>query len=322
MKNKKKNIISSKLAKPKKQIFNFDLIAHYADYKIDESEVRLSEKTLIDLDFHDFFKYVDRTCSSVGQQFLFKKLICQTESIDKLESQEKLVNYYKSNKEKRLKSQLVLNKLAKPNDYYFPYLIFSELPKRMYKLSLIIALQIAIFLSIALSFKYPILFFMTILLFATNIGFHYLHKNRIGDFTVYFSRVTNLSKTLRSITPLSGLTEEEKIAISLDAKHIDQITSQVLFLKTDNLQNNEFGAVFWFIIELIKIVTLSEIVVFNRLVDKIRQSRPQIENVFETIGKVDVAISIGSLRDGLPYYSIQRQNKGNRVARLVSSFSL
>jgi len=282
MKTKKKNS-SSNLAQTKKQNFNFALIAQYADYKNYKSELSLSEKTLIDLDFHKFFKYVDRTSSAVGQQFLFNKLICQTETKEKIEIQEKLANYYRSNKENKHKSQLILKKLAKSNDYYFPYLIYSELPKRMYNQTIILFLQLTIFSSIIFSFKYPVFLLFAILLIAINLGLHYLHKNRI----------------------------DEKETLSIDVKHIDQITSQVLFLKTDNLQNSEFGSIFWFVFELIKILTLGEVVVFNKLVDKINQSRPQIENVYEAIGKIDVAISICSLRDGLPYCSIPifKENK-------------
>ena len=301
---KEKENVMIAWGKPKALRIDIDLIAQYTNYKSSDEIFKRNEKTLVDLDFHNFYKLIDRTSSSVGQQCLYHKLISQSDSKEKLEKQEQSVKFYNSNLDKKLNSQLALKKLANPNDYYFPYLIFSALPERMYNYWIILFLQVAMVLSVVLCFKYPIFFLSIILLFTVNISLHYLHKNRIGNFTVYFSRLTNLSNTLRKILPISNVSEHKQSNLQSDIKHIDKITSQVLFLKTDNLQKSEFGSVFWFVFEIFKIITLSEITVFNKLVDKIRVSRPQIENVFTAIGEIDIAISICSLRDGLPYYSI------------------
>jgi len=304
MKKKQKEDLIIAWGKPKALRIDIDLIAQYTNYKSSDEIFKLNEKTLVDLDFHNFYKFIDRTSSSVGQQCLYHKLISQSDSKEKLERQEQSVKFYNSNLDNKLNSQLALKKLAKPNDYYFPYLIFSALPERMYNYWIILFLQVAMVLSVVLCFKYPIFFLSIILLFTVNISLHYLHKNRIGNFNVYFSRLTNLSNTLKKILPISNVSEHKQSNLQSDIKHIDKITSQVLFLKTDNLQNSEFGSVFWFVFEIFKIITLSEITVFNKLVDKIRVSRPQVENVFIAIGEIDIAISICSLRDGLPYYSI------------------
>ena len=316
---KEKENVMIAWGKPKALRIDIDLIAQYTNYKSSDEIFKLNEKTLVDLDFYSFYKFVDRTSSSVGQQCLYHKLISQSDSKEKLEKQEQSVKFYNSNLDKKLNSQLALKKLANPNDYYFPYLIFSALPERMYNYWIILFLQVAMVLSVVLCFKYPIFFLSIILLFTVNISLHYLHKNRIGNFTVYFSRLTNLSNTLRKILPISNVSEHKQSNLQSDIKHIDKITSQVLFLKTDNLQNSEFGSVFWFVFEIFKIITLSEITVFNKLVDKIRVSRPQIENVCTAIGEIDIAISICSLRDGLPYYSIptfEKQSKELEVKAL------
>ena len=304
MKEKTRNALLKKWGQPKNRNFNFDLIRQFADYQDNSNATQLSEKTLVDLDFLSYFKFVDRTSSAIGQQFLYYQLIQQTSTSGHLKTQEDLVAFYNSNLNHKIMSQAILDKSSRTNDYYFPYLIYSELPKKLYNSWLIACLQIATIVAFFLSFQFPAALLFIILIFTINLCLHYFHKNRIGNFTVYFSRLSNLSKAIKKLLPLSNFDENKKAELLEDSKHIDNISSKILFLKTDNLQNSEFGAFFWFVFELIKIISLSEISVFNKLVNKIGSSRPQIKKVYSAIGEIDVAISICSLRDGLPYYSI------------------
>jgi len=289
---------------PKKsRNFDFNLIDQYHYFKDEDETYELNEKTLIDLDFHDYFKFIDRTSSAVGQQYLFYKLMKNCSNNEELEKLEKRISYFNSNPIARLNSQLTLKKLSKSTDFYFPFLIYGELPAKMGHYWIIRLLQILFVLSLFLCIKFPAFLLAIVLIFTVNLALHYLHKSRIGNFTVYFSRLVKLSKTLKGLlTHVPGSTVDHT-QLSKDLKQIDKITSQVLFLKTDELQQSEFGTVFWLFFELLKILTLSEIVIFNKLVDRISASKTELENIFRAIGEIDMAISICSLRTGLPYYS-------------------
>lgn len=304
MKKKIKQKIIDQWGKPKDRNFRFDLIDQYNIYKKSDETSSLNEKTIIDLDIHEYFQFIDRTNSSVGQQYLYHKIIENNLPKDDLERQEKLVNFYNSNTGHRLESQIILNNLSKSEDYYFPFLIFGDLPEKMKYYWIIPLLQSLLVISFFLFFKFSFFFIPIILLIAIHVGFHYWHKNRIENFAVYFSRITKLSSTLKKLLPLTEINEPEKSKHIEDLHRIDKITSQVLFLKTNDLQQSEIGMVVWFIFELFKIITLSEIVIFHKLVDRISISRTELENLFMAIGKIDLAISIGSLRAGLPFYSI------------------
>ncbi len=303
-KKKRKQDIISRWGKTKDEHFSFELIEQYAHYKNTGNEAVLSDKTIIDLDFYDYFKFVDRTNSYVGQQFLYHKLINNSVERAELSHQEKYVQHYKTNVEERLKTQMALQTLTKDTDYYFPYLTFATLPEKKFNNSIILALQLSIAICFIFLFINPIFLIPLILLFSIHLCLHYLNKSRIGKFTIYFARLTKLSKTLKTILAYSPNEEARQSKLRKDIKRIDNITSQVLFLKTDELQQSEFGSFFWFILEIFKILSLSEIVVFNKLVDKIGASRTHIESIFTAIGEIDQAISICSLRAGLSYYSI------------------
>lgn len=304
MKQKDRRAIAEEWGKPKNRYFNFDLIIQYAALKTDQSEYLLSDKSQVDLDFDLFFQYIDRTSSAVGQQLLYNQMVNQRLGVEQLVKQEEQVQYFDDQVEKRIQCQHILGKLSKSNDYYFPYLMYSELPDKMFPSWIIRLLQWSMAISILLSILYPAAILVVVLLFSINLFLHYILKQRIGNFTTYFSRLSSLSKTIKKLLPHTNYLNDKKQNILSDAKHLDNITSKILFLKTDNLQHSELGSIFWFLFELLKIASLGEVTVFNRLVESIYTARPNIHNIYQSIGVIDIAISICSLRDGLSYYSI------------------
>ena len=61
--------------KSKTELFNFDGISNYSQEVRGNSFHLLTEQTIDDIDFYGIFKFIDRTTSKVGQQFLFRKVI-------------------------------------------------------------------------------------------------------------------------------------------------------------------------------------------------------------------------------------------------------
>jgi len=62
-------------AKPKEDAFNFNTIEEFFTAKeAAPSPYTLTDRTAEDLDFFEFFKFVDRTTSAVGQQYLYQHL--------------------------------------------------------------------------------------------------------------------------------------------------------------------------------------------------------------------------------------------------------
>src|SRR6187549_3134567 len=59
----------------KEDFFDFDRIRNFSDAVKENKFHNLTEQTIEDIDFYRLFKFIDRTTSKVGQQFLFKKVI-------------------------------------------------------------------------------------------------------------------------------------------------------------------------------------------------------------------------------------------------------
>lgn len=75
----------SEWGKPKSKFktnsFNFISIRMYASV-VKENFHRITDQTIEDIDFHRLFKFIDRTTSRVGQQYLFKKVIEPTSKVE------------------------------------------------------------------------------------------------------------------------------------------------------------------------------------------------------------------------------------------------
>ncbi len=216
---------------------------------------------------------------------------------------EQKIEFYTNKQQKRKRIQEVLVALSKGDDYYFPFLIYGVLPIKWRFFWVVQIIQLLVWVAILAGiFLNPVFFLGVAALFCVNVGLHYWHKNRIGSFGKVFTRLTVLTKTSRAILKDSHLSIEKKKLLEKDIKEVDTITNRLNWLKTDLLQNNDFLSIVWFLIELLKILSLSEISTFHAVVDKIGASRKSIEQLYLFIGGVDMAISIASLRAGLPYY--------------------
>ncbi|MEM8892013.1 MAG: DNA mismatch repair protein MutS [Bacteroidota bacterium] len=293
--------------KPKEDYFHFDLIEEYALYREEQGETyHLDERYLKDVDFEDYFRFVDRTVSSIGQQYLYSELTALNQEAAYLEDLEEKIQFYTKDEDKRLNTQAELKKVSKLSDYYFPFLIFGDLPEKLPYIWALKALQAATFLLIFLSFIFPQLAIAVIIIFCSNVFLHYWHKPKISRFAQVFARLSKLVIVSTKLLSSTTLPSDQQKKIEEDIEQLDKLSSQILLLKTDDLQGNEFTSIIWYFFELLKILSISEIITFHRVISKIEQERRKIESLYRFVGEIDMAISVASLRSSLPYYCIPK----------------
>ena len=166
-KKKKKTLqeIQDQWGKEKKNYINFDKVQRYSDSINDNAFHEISAQTINDIDFFELFAFIDRTTSTVGQQYLYNLLKKPIASVDELRRRNEQANFFRSNADTRQKIQLELKKLSSSYGYSIPLLIGGQLidrPKWHKWLVLDISLLIGFLLA---SFKLP-----TFILFALPIA--------------------------------------------------------------------------------------------------------------------------------------------------------
>jgi len=77
---------------------------------------------------------------------------------------------------------------------------------------------------------------------------------------------------------------------------------KISFLKTEKIGDSEIGRSFWYLIEVIKFITLLDVTTFESLIKSVKQKRESISAIYQMIGEADVALSVLALRQNLPFY--------------------
>lgn len=121
--------------KPKTNVFfDFDRIKRYHNNCAFNGNTyqKISEQTANDLDLDNLFEYIDRTKSSIGQQFLYNKIRVIPNQSEDTELTE-LIKIFDEDENFRLKIQAQLLVLNNKEGYYFETLFNNQtFPKSKY----------------------------------------------------------------------------------------------------------------------------------------------------------------------------------------------
>jgi hypothetical protein len=281
----------------KKEYYNFFVIGTYFHNNVHKEKAYhiLSEKSTIDFDIDDIFKFIDRTSSKIGQQYLYFKLRT-IGTIKEVLNFDALTTIFQKDKDLSISCQLELTKLNTNNSYYLEELINDKQLEKPKHLWLLRSLTIAAIASIILVFFYPLFGLLLIPILATNMVFHYKNKHSV---TYYLNGVNQLSRALKVSKKLSA---NSKITAHFkELSFIKKITSiqfKTEFIAFEKNVSNEFLFAFWFTFEIIKIMFNVEYLMFYSFLNAISKERKSIEELFIFIGKIDAAISTASLKSG------------------------
>lgn len=280
-----------------KEHFNFYSIKQYFENNSNKNKAyhRINERTASDLDLDELFKFIDRTSSKIGQQYLYFKLRT-IDTVEKLKDFDALGKLFLNNETLRLKSQLILSKLNSENAYDLEKLINDKPIEKPKYLFYIYASSITSVSLIILGFFNPIFFLFLLPVFFVNTIFHYKNKENIS---YYISAVSQLSKALKVGKELSSDNEIKHHFKDLSfVKKVSTIQTKTEFIGFENYMVNEYALPFWLLVEVIKIQFMVEYIVFFSFVDSLTREKENIDSLYQFIGEIDAAISVASLRSG------------------------
>jgi hypothetical protein len=217
-----KRMLKKKWGVPKEnEYYNFELVNRY--FKMvtkNNTDVHqyIDDKTANDLDLNEVFKFMDRTSSKIGQQYLYAKLRTLTANTDKLKKFDELVEQFSINEILRTNCQLELLKLNENSSYYLEELLHKEQMKVPKWFKLVYVLSFTMLLCIILAYVYPVVVLLLIPLFIVNMGIHYLNKRHINHYLIA------VSEFLKSITISKNISKH---------KTIEDHIGEASFLKKD-----------------------------------------------------------------------------------------
>lgn len=312
-KKKQTERLEASFGKLKDEPFDFSAIHKYFENK-DKSKVLqvLSDKTCNDLDFEELFMYLDRTTSKVGQQYLYNKLRAIDVNPQETEINEELIDKLSKEPNFRIKIQRQLERLSKYDVYRISELFQKEHPKPPKWFIAVKLLSFTSLLSFVWLFFEPqfVLVFMGV--FMINFIIHLWNKRNllsIIDAIPQLLRLNGIASYIHRYKDLKNI--DPKLSASI--RTINKVNFRMSFLKLETKLQGEFESIAWILLELFKIMFLLEPLLLFGVLNRLNTKREEITNVFEFVGRVDMLISIASLREGLDYFCIPEIDNNKRI---------
>ncbi len=298
---KAKQKIRASFGKPKTADFDFAAIRYYADGNKKESFQVLTDKVCNDLNFNDLFSYVDRTSSAVGQQCLYDRMHRIPDDRKPLGILEKWITRFEKDELLQTDIRYHLQNLAGRDAYYLCDLFQADKIKPPKWLPLAYVLSFTNLLATVLMIFTPQYLFLVLSVTIANAILHYLNKKNIYTYLYSMPQLLNLNRTVKKLVSFDFLRHSGEISTQADHA-LHRITKKMNFFRLDELFRGDPFGVLWILSEVIKIYFLLEPIFLFRLLRRIENHEKELQEAFEFVGLVDEAVSLTSLRAGLPYY--------------------
>jgi hypothetical protein len=301
-KKKKRQELLERQKNVKDEHFDFERISLFFLHE-DHQEAHqiIDDRTLNDLDFEELFISLDRTASSIGQQYLYSKLRVIPGDVSHSQVYDNYINQLNGNTEQKEDAIIELSKLNNQGAYFLQRLFFGENIQKPKWFWLIQVLSIFMVISLLISIFYPQAMLLALLLASVNILIHFWNKNNILGYSNTIPQLLMLHK-VASILDDKGLLLKSQDAVSLSIQALTKIRRSAIFFKWESKSLDEIAQAIDYVLDLIKGAFLIEPIIFFRLLKQIESNKTDIKRIYEMVGQLDIAISLSTWRESLPYF--------------------
>ncbi|WP_051931365.1 hypothetical protein [Clostridium sp. KNHs214] len=280
---------------------NFEHIRKLFDILKNEEEFYIDEQTWLDLDMDKVFLKLDRTLSTVGEQYLYYMLRNPCFSQGKLKRTGEKIEHFRNNEELRDKIRFFLDKLGKDRKATFIEFLNGKFQySKVLKVILDVLALTALVAVIYAVEKNPSIGVLAVFgIYFINLSIHSKVKKRIGADTScikYMYRVLAAAKNISSLNNSSKNIEE----INILKEEIRKCSKLMKSSASIAMAGTEGVDV---LLDYINIFFLMETRSYFSVVKEVEKQRESIKTIYENLGKIDSFISIGSYREELKEYT-------------------
>ena len=274
-----------------------DRIGLYDRLKSRDSANSLDEKTWNDLNLDLVFEYIDRSTSRVGQQFLFHLLKNPHPKEEPLLKFERLIQAF-SNANLRESLQSELYHLSHKDALYLPYLFLEELPRLRTHRFVLLALSIATLVSVAGAFSSTSFRVIAVLLVTVNMFISLYYRRQLEAFIQPLRLLNVLINTSQRIAEKFTGSEisEQTEKLKDEVKNVSELKQKTAVLAFDRPSDDLSSAIYSYL----NMALLLDVNCFAFAVEDLRNKSKNVAALYETLGYLDAAISVASLRHGNP----------------------
>jgi hypothetical protein len=284
--------------------FNFNKIERFF-LKSDKEDIHqvISDRTYHDLDLEDIFKFIDRTISSIGQQYLYHLLRTIPSDAKRSNRIEALTDIFQNDQTVKKRVMHEIGKLDNQDAYYISGLFLGTHLQKPKWFWLIQSLSLISISSVLLAFFFPKVLIFLIALFPVNLGIHYWNKTNLYQYASSIPQLLIMNQIAGKILKQKHL-HDEKVARSVEELDTLGMSMAMSIFKIEAKLQSETALVVEYLLELIKGLFLIEPILLFKILPFLDSRRQQIATVFAFVGEMDAVISINHLRESVPYYCL------------------
>lgn len=304
--------------KPSKKYKDGDMkaIAGYYD-NIRENEQGsffIDDITWNDLDMDTIYKRLNNTQSTVGEEYLYSLIREPVTDSSQLNERSRLIEFFQSHPNERLRLQTFLAKLGKSRHVGIPDYFFSNEKYKPFRRNKYM-LQISL---LALS---PLAFLINL-----SAGILLIIAGFFINMTTYYKARSELSSQLDSMSYLVNLIFYSRKISDIKLPGLEAYTEKLreTASKIKGFGFKSFYQIFYQtaneFLEYFKIIFLVELIAYESISKKITSHRSELREIYETVGLLDSTLAIASFRESVPFYTIPEMFKAGSGLKPMIEF--
>lgn len=281
------------------------VISQYTSAK----EVMLDDITWNDLGLDSIFMEIDHTWSFAGEDFLYYLLHIPADSHEKWDEADELITYYQTHEDERIKMQMEFAQIGKNHtSSVYAYITDSihmnnKVPFRNWAAFLLLLFSLIITI-VDPAQGVPLL----ILCMPLNIGLYFYKRKGLESSLQALQYFLKLQKgAFRIVKRRLIPTEKYQKRLEEDYHILKKKIGAVALLPPTDLGNQSLTEL---VLDYLRMITHVDCIIFYKCMSRLEKSIDSVENIITTLGFLESMISIGSLRESLPYYCVPKFCKG------------
>ena len=270
----------------------FEKIAIYHKAKAQNSLSSIDDKTWADLNLDQVFDYLDRTSSRAGQQCLYHRLRTPERSVEPLVRFEVAIKAF-GDPRLRERCQIHLRGLSDKDALLLPHLFFNEQPHPGIYRFVFPSLSLTICAVLIVSLFYSAFWPLFLLLACANIAISFFYRRRIDALVQPLRQLNVLISTSKSISHYKDpLVLDQTTRLNTCLPKLRGLHRTTALLAFDQNQD-QISAMLY---QYLSMIFLIDVNCFAFSLLELRKKRQFVQSIYETLGFLDIAIAVASLR--------------------------
>lgn len=266
-------------------------------------DTMVDDITWNDLDLDSVFMKINHTWSFAGEDYLYYLLHIPAEGPVSCEEQEEMISYYQTHEKERLEMQMEFARIGKNHNYSaYAYIMESihlskTVPGQHYVAMLLLAAAvICIIAAPAAGIGF------LVLCMGINIALYMSQRKKLEASIQALHLFLKLEKGAENIVKKKLVCSEAyQKRLEQDYKKLKKQIGNMSLIKSSNADSQSLTEI---VLDYIRMISHIDCIQFYKCMKRMEKSIDVVEDLISTMGFLESLISIGSLRESLPYYCI------------------